>query len=68
MAKFRVYEIEHNGDVDASVEDLRKAGCTNVRVLTTDFEESESMVVECTMPAGVTTRAGLQALLEQACL
>lgn len=52
MTKFRVYEIEHSGDEAASLADLRKAGFEKVSVLARDYEGSESIVVEATVPAG----------------
>jgi hypothetical protein len=67
VTRFRVYEIEHQGDVDASVEDLKRAGCTGVRILATDFE-AECMVVECTLPAGLNSHAELAGRLKFACV
>jgi hypothetical protein len=66
MARFAVYEIEHGGDEEASVADLVKAGCRNVRVVSRDYEGAEAMVVECELPAGVSKPSELK--LEFACL
>lgn len=63
--RFPVFEIEHSGDVDASVEDLRRAGCWQITVMDTDFA-AEYMLVECQLPEGF-TRPG-QLSLEVACL
>lgn len=65
-AHFRVYEIEHQGDVDASVEDLQKHGCTNIEVTEKNYDD-ESMAVKCDLPEGVTLRE-LESRLEHACL
>jgi hypothetical protein len=64
--RFRLYEIEHGGDVDSSCADLRQAGCRNIEVLSTDYEGEESMVVACDLPEGMTRPTELK--LEFACL
>ncbi len=63
-ARFTVYEIEHGGDLDAALEDLRRAGCVDI-VARADFA-NECMAVACTLPDGVTSPAGLT--LTVACL
>lgn len=52
FATFLIYEVAHGGDVDASLEDLRRAGCTNVELLSTDYA-TETAVVQCSLPEGV---------------
>jgi hypothetical protein len=52
-ATFTVFEIEHQGDADASVEDLRLAGCWQIEVLRLDFA-TETMLVRCQLPEGIT--------------
>ena len=57
-ARFYVYEIEHGGDEVASVDDLVKAGCKNLKVLARGWdggpgEGDDSILVECELPAGV---------------
>lgn len=42
--RFFVYEIEHDGDVDHAVSELRRFGATNIDVRGIDFDE-ESMGV-----------------------
>ena len=48
-ARFWVYEIEHGGDVDAALEDLKKAGAKDLAVLNVDSVH-ECMLVECELP------------------
>lgn len=50
-ALFHVYEIEHHDDVNASVDDLRRAGCWQIEVISMDFD-AERMTVRCELPAG----------------
>lgn len=50
-ARFHVFEIEHDGDVQASLEDLRRAGCWQIEVLEIDLA-CECMRVRCELPAG----------------
>ena len=50
-ATFPVFEIEHHGDVDAALQDLRQAGCWSIEVLNVDFA-TETMEVRCQLPAG----------------
>jgi hypothetical protein len=52
FATFVIYEVAHGGDVDASLEDLRRAGCTNVELLETDYS-TETAVVQCSLPVGI---------------
>jgi len=54
MKTFRVYEIEHSGDEQASIDELRAAGCTDIKVLSRDYSGSESMVVRCDLPPNKT--------------
>ena len=63
--RFTVFEIEHGSDVDASVEDLRRVGCWQIEVISTDYA-CECMTVECQLPEGVTKPE--QLTLEVACL
>lgn len=42
--KFYIYEIEHPGDVQHAVDELRRYGATNVQVLHEDFEAEEMIV------------------------
>lgn len=48
--RFRIYEIEHQGDESHALSQLTKAGCTNIRVIGRDFDEDESILVECRVP------------------
>jgi hypothetical protein len=64
-ARFPVFEIEHDGDVNASVEDLRNAGCWQIAVLSVDYDH-EYMNVECQLPEGINRPEDLR--LEVACL
>lgn len=50
---FTVFEIEHGGDVDAALQDLRQAGCWQIAVQSIDYGD-ESMIVRCQLPAGCT--------------
>lgn len=63
--RFHVFEIEHGADVDASLEDLRQAGCWQIEVLGVDYA-CECMRVECELPEGVTHPD--QLALKVACL
>lgn len=54
--RFRIYEVEHQGDEQAAVEDLRKAGCDEIKVVCRDYLEcecEESIMVECLLPEGM---------------
>jgi hypothetical protein len=46
----RVYEIEHDGDLENAERWIRQAGATSVTVRATDFENSESAVFEVQVP------------------
>jgi len=53
-----VYEIEHEGDEDDAITELKAAGCRGLRVIerayqTTDGSD-ESMRVELELPEGMT--------------
>lgn len=65
-ARFRIYEVEHSGDERASLEDLTRAGCSDIRVLARDYEHAEAIAVECTLPAGASSAQDLK--LTFACL
>ena len=52
-AQFNIHEVEHYGDEENSLEDLRKAGCTNILVLLRDHDRGFIRVV-CDLPEGVT--------------
>jgi len=58
----RLYEIEHEGDLEASIDDLRAAGCREIAVVATDFE-NETAVVSAVIPAHLTSRRELQRAL-----
>jgi hypothetical protein len=47
--KFRIYEIEHNGDIDDVINELSSYGAVKVEVLSTDYN-TESAVFEATVP------------------
>lgn len=64
--KLIVSEVEHQGDVDASLADLREAGCTIV-----DYDlrrSSDSMVVTALVPDEIKTLGDLQARCDFACV
>jgi hypothetical protein len=65
-ARFNIYEIEHQGDEQQSLEDLQNAGCTNIMVFMRDYEGAEAIRVECDLPDNVTSPNQLK--LEYACL
>jgi hypothetical protein len=71
-ALFSVHEIEHQSDEQSSLEDLKKAGCTDILVLSRAYLEGdgddESMGVECYLPYGIKTKTELESKLEFACL
>lgn len=67
-ARFRVYEVEHQGDEAEALHDLRKAGCDNIEVLSRDFEGEESIAVAVDLPEGMTNFRELEPKLEYACL
>ena len=64
-AQFNIHEVEHYGDEENSLEDLRKAGCTNILVLLRDHDRG-FIRVACDLPEGVTQPNQLK--LECACL
>lgn len=47
--QFTVYEVSHGDDADRAVELLKKAGCTNVRIVGTNYD-GEVMHVRCDLP------------------
>jgi hypothetical protein len=51
---FNIYEIEHSGDEDDAISQLRAAGATDIKVVGRDHEGEESMRVQCVLPDGVT--------------
>ncbi len=57
-ATFCVWEIEHQGDVAASCDDLERAGCSDIKVHAVDYD-LECMVIRCTLPAGVDSPSAL---------
>lgn len=64
IATFVVHEIEHGGDLDAALDDLKRAGCSKI-VAQADFS-NECMTVQCELPEGATSPKQLR--LEVACL
>ena len=64
-AQFNIHEVEHYGVEENSLDDLRKAGCTNILVLLRDHDRGLIRVV-CDLPEGVTHPNQLK--LECACL
>ena len=48
-AQFNIHEVEHYGDEENSLEDLRKAGCTNILVLLRDHDRG-FIRVACDLP------------------
>lgn len=69
--RLHVHEIEHQGDEQTSLDDLAKAGCLNLRVVSRNYLEGdgddESMIVECSLPEGLTFTE-MSTKLEFACL
>lgn len=63
----QVAEVEHGGDEENSIADLRRAGCGNIQVVSRDYDNGV-IVVKCTPPTGVTTKAQLEAKLTYAIL
>ncbi len=47
--RIRVYEIEHDGDVDNATVRIRAAGATSVKMVQADFDCSESALFEVTV-------------------
>lgn len=47
--KFRIYEIEHSGDIYDVIDDLSSFGAVKVEVLSSDYN-TESAVFEATVP------------------
>ena len=62
MATFKCYEIETQGDIDAALSDLRKAGLYDIKVVGHN-EDEESLTVSCNVPPTIKTRADLKAAL-----
>jgi methylmalonyl-CoA mutase cobalamin-binding subunit len=48
--EFRVYEIEHNDDLEDAISELRSYGAEKITVVSTDFDESESARFEVLVP------------------
>lgn len=48
--KIRVYEIEHDGDLDNACEELHQYGATSIKVIETDFEGGECALIEIQVP------------------
>ena len=48
--EFRVYEIEHNDDLEDAISELRSYGAENVSILSIDFEDTESVKFEVMVP------------------
>lgn len=64
---FVVAEVEHGGDEENSIADLRRAGCGNIQVTGRNYGNGVIRVT-CTPPAGVTSKEQLQAKLTYAVL
>ena len=64
-AQFNIYEVEHYSVEENSLDDLRKAGCTNILVLLRDHDRG-FIRVACDLPEGVTHPDQLK--LECTCL
>ena len=64
-AQFNIYEVEHYGVEEKTLDELRKAGCTNILVLLRDHDRGFIRVV-CDLPEGVTHPNQLK--LECTCL
>ena len=64
-AQFNIYEVEHYSVEANSLDELRKAGCTNILVLLRDHDRG-LIRVACELPEGVTHPNQLK--LECACL
>jgi hypothetical protein len=43
--RIRVYEIEHDGDLDNAVSDLSLCGAANIEVIECDFDGEESALL-----------------------
>jgi hypothetical protein len=64
-AQFNIYEVEHYGVEQNSLDKLRNAGCANILVLLRDHDRG-LIRVACDLPEGVTHPDQLK--LECACL
>lgn len=62
--RFNIYEIEHHGDEDSAIAELRRVGCTDIHVVARDHEHDESMRVECTLPDSIRSVRELDGLTE----
>jgi hypothetical protein len=51
--RFRVYEVEHQGDEQEAISELLRVGCVSVKVIERDYNGEESIAVECVVPEGV---------------
>ena len=47
---FKVYEIEHNGDLDAAVAGIKKAGGKEVKVLESSFGSYGDATISALLP------------------
>jgi hypothetical protein len=47
---FRVYEIEHDGDLADAITELHKYGAEKISVVSIDFEDTESVKFEIMVP------------------
>lgn len=64
---FIVAEVEHSGDEENSIADLRRAGCSNIQVTGRNYDNGVIRVT-CTPPPGVTTKQQLEGKLTYAIL
>jgi hypothetical protein len=42
--RLRVYEIEHDGDLDFAVSEIVKCGATQVSVVSSDFDSEDAVI------------------------
>jgi uncharacterized protein YcbK (DUF882 family) len=63
-ARFNIYEIEHHGDEESAIAELRRVGCTDIQVVARDHEHDESMRVECKLPDSIRSVRELETLTD----
>lgn len=54
--RFRIYEIEHQGDECEALSELSRIGCLDIEVISRDYircECEESIAVQCVVPPHV---------------
>jgi hypothetical protein len=63
-SRFNIYEIEHCGDEEGALAELRRIGATDIEIVARDHEHDESIRVQCVLPDTIRSRADLERLTD----